>query len=72
MQALALAQLLIPLIPTIASGVEHLIAFIGSVRAAAQQTGEWTPAMEEAFRAALLATKTDPAYQPDQPQSGRA
>ena len=62
--ALPLAQILIPMLPTIGTGVENIISFIGSVRTAAKQTGEWTDAMEANFRGALLVMGRDPAYQP--------
>ena len=62
--ALALAQVLIPMLPTITTGVEHVISFIGSVRTAAKQTGEWTDDMETKFRGSLLVLGRDPAYLP--------
>ncbi|MGO8839462.1 MAG: hypothetical protein ACLP7I_12020 [Limisphaerales bacterium] len=62
--ALALANLIIPLLPTITTGVENLISFIRSVRTASQQTGEWTAAMETNFRGALLVLGKDPAFLP--------
>jgi hypothetical protein len=52
------------MLPTITTGVEHLIAFITSVRTAAKQTGEWTDAVEASFRGALLVLGKDPAYLP--------
>lgn len=63
--ALALVQIIMPLLPTITTGVNHLIAWIQSVRTAAQQANEWTDEMEIAFRKSLEETKTNPAYQPD-------
>lgn len=65
MTELALAQALIAALPTISVGVTHLIDWIGAVKKAAQQNAAWTPEMEQAFVNALLATKNDPAYQPD-------
>lgn len=62
---LALLPGILALIPSISNGVEQLIALIGSIRTAAQQTGEWSPELETQFLNALLATKTDPAWQPD-------
>jgi hypothetical protein len=62
MPALALAQVLIPMIPTITTGVEHIIAFIESVRTAAKQTGVWTDTMESDFRGSLMVIGKDPAY----------
>jgi len=64
MTALALAQIAIQLLPTVTTGVEELIAFINTIRSAAQQSGEWTPAHEDAYRASLFATTKDPAYAP--------
>lgn len=64
---LALLPGILSMLPTITTGVEKLVALIGSIRGAAQQSGEWTPDLESAFLNALLATKTDPAYQPDKP-----
>lgn len=63
--ALALVQVILPLIPSITTGLAELWQFINTVRAAAQQTAEWTPEMEAAYQASLKATATDPAYQPD-------
>ena len=65
--ALALVQILLPLLPSIETGAVQLWNFINSVRSAAQQSGEWTSEIEAAYRAALQATSTDPAYQPDKP-----
>lgn len=59
---IALATQLLPLVTT---GVPEFIAWIQSLRAAAQQSGEWTPAQELSYRAALFAKMQDPAYQPD-------
>lgn len=59
-----IAQLL-PLLPSLTTGVGQLIGFIGSIRAAAQQSGEWTPELEKAFVDALIARNTDPAWRPD-------
>ena len=61
----AILPTLIQLIPVVTAGVENLIAFIQSIRTAAQQTAEWTPAMESAFLDALLARANSPAYKPD-------
>ena len=46
-------------------GVANLIAWVLAIRTTLQQSAAWTPALEEAFIASLVATKTDPAYQPD-------
>lgn len=66
--AIALAQILIPLIPSIVGDVESLVNWISSIRSAAQQSGEWTPQMDGNFRAAVLAAGlSDPAFKPDPP-----
>ena len=62
---LALLPSIISMIPTVTTGVENLIAFIGSIRTAAQQTGEWTPALELAFTEALIAKGSSKAWTPD-------
>jgi hypothetical protein len=61
---IALAQIVIQLLPSITTGVEQLIAYIHQVRTVTQQTGEWTPDLEAKFRASLIACGKDPAYQP--------
>lgn len=63
--AIALVAQLLPLLPSIETGVEGIIAFIGSVRTAAKQTGEWTPAMESSFLDALLTANTKRAWMTD-------
>lgn len=54
-------------LPVVIQSVTALINWINTVRAAAQQTGDWTPGLEAQHQAMLLATKTDPAWQPDKP-----
>lgn len=66
--ALALVQVILPLLPSIEAGAVELWNFINTVHTAAQQTGEWTPELEASYQAALKATATDPAYQPDAPK----
>jgi hypothetical protein len=63
--ALALVQIILPLIPQITAGAEELWAFVNTVRSAAQQSAVWTPELEAQYQASLKATATDPAYQPD-------
>lgn len=65
MQAAALIQLALALLPLVEEGVEQFIAWINSLRAAAMQRGEWTEEQQEAYRAALFAKTSDPAYKPD-------
>jgi hypothetical protein len=62
---IALLPQLIALIPTISTGVSNLITFIASVRTAATQTGDWTPALEAQFVAALIASGSSHAWQTD-------
>ncbi|MGB7767439.1 MAG: hypothetical protein WBN22_01100 [Verrucomicrobiia bacterium] len=69
--ALAIAQIIIPLLPTLGGDVVSLIDWINSIRSAAQQTGEWTPAMDQAFHQALVAAGQTPAWTPD-PAAGVA
>ena len=64
-ELLALLPQLLALLPTITVGVEHLFAWIVSIRAAAQQSGEWTADMETAFVNSLIARATKSWYQPD-------
>lgn len=63
--ALALLPVVLQYLPTVETGAEHLWAWVMSLRSAAQQSNVWTPELETAFRAALLACGKDPAYQPD-------
>lgn len=65
MNPVALAQVIIALLPTVTSGVEHLIAFVESVRTVAKTTGEWTDDMQAKYRQSLVACGKDPAWQPD-------
>lgn len=67
--ALALLPQILALLPTVEVGVEHLIAWIQSIRTAAKQSGEWTPDLETAFLNSLVAWAGSPALQPDSPAS---
>ena len=65
---------LLALLPTIVSGVssgisavKNGIALISAIREAAKQSGDWDESHEALFQEALLATKSDPAWQPDAP-----
>jgi hypothetical protein len=61
--ALAIARILIPLIPSIEGDIVSLVSWISNVRAAAKQTGEWTDVDDQKFRAAVIAAgQADPAY----------
>ena len=63
--AVAVAQAVLALLPMVTTGAEKLWDFITHVRTATQQTGEWTPAAEAAWQAALLAKADSAAAQPD-------
>lgn len=65
MPAASIIQVFLALLPLVQTGVVELIAFINTLRAAAQQDGEWTPEQEEDYRQALFAKTSDPAYSPD-------
>lgn len=64
---LIIAELALKFLPLITTGAEHVWNFITSVRSAAQQTGEWTPAAEAAYQQRLLAKADAPQSQPDAP-----
>lgn len=66
MQAAAIIQLALALLPLVHTGITEFIAWITSLKAALQANDEWTPEQEAAFRAALFAKTNDPAYAPDQ------
>lgn len=65
MQAAAILQLALALLPLVQTGVTEFIAWISSLRTTLQQDDEWTDEQEAAYRAALWAKTQDPAYQPD-------
>ena len=67
MQAVAIAQAVLALIPLVSSGAEHLMAFVTSIRTAAVQSGEWPAEAEAAYQARLLAKADAPQSQPDAP-----
>lgn len=58
--ALILANL-----PTILAVGEAGYKFVQSVRTSAQQTGEWTPAIEAQYQATLAQYGLAPEWQPD-------
>lgn len=62
---LLLLPQLIALIPVVTTGIGSLISFIASVRTAAQQTGEWTPALEASFVNAVIAKASTDAWKTD-------
>jgi hypothetical protein len=65
MQAAAILQIAMILLPMIQTGIPQLIAWMESLRSAAKQAGEWSDAQDKAYRAALLAKTGDPAYAQD-------
>ena len=67
MGASAILALALQLLPVIQHGVPQFIAWLQSLRAAAQQAGEWTAEQDAAFMLAIWAKTQDPAYQPDPP-----
>lgn len=67
MNAAAIVQLAIALLPLVQTGVSEFIQWISVLRGSLQQSGEWTPEIEAAYRAALFAKTRDPAYLPDPP-----
>lgn len=74
MTEIALAAQALQYLPVVITGAEKLWAWIEGVRAANQQSAEWTPEIEAAYQAALLARTQKPAYQPDPapPAAGQA
>jgi len=65
MPAAALLQLGIQLLPVVVNGTEHFIAWLHTLRTAAQQAGEWSDAQDAVFMQALKNKETAPEYQPD-------
>lgn len=64
-ETLAIAQIVMLLLPKITVGVEAIIGWLRSVRTAAKQAGVWTAEMDASYRAALLASGLNPINQPD-------
>lgn len=58
-------QLALAALPLIQVGVPQFIAWIESLKSSAEQSGEWTPELQAAYRATLFAKTGDPAYQLD-------
>lgn len=65
MEITAIVQLALALLPLVQTGVTEFIVWLNSLKAAAQQAGEWTDEQDAAFRAALYAKTGDLAYGPD-------
>jgi hypothetical protein len=62
MNPVTLAQVIIPLLPSIAGDISDLVQWISKVRTAAKQTGEWTEDMDIKFRTCLIASGQGAAY----------
>jgi hypothetical protein len=60
--ALALAHIVIPLLPSIEGDISGLVKWISSVRTAAKQTGEWSDELDIKFRTCLVAAGQEPPY----------
>jgi hypothetical protein len=65
MNALALAQVALAILPLVQTGVTEFVNWINALRSAAKQAGEWTDAQEKLYRASLYAKLGDLAYGPD-------
>lgn len=52
-------------LPGLISSTFAILGYIQKVRAAAQQSSEWTPEMEQQYQGLLDAAKDAPAWQPD-------
>lgn len=59
-------------IPVTTSAITATVKWIESIRAAAQQSGEWTPEAENAFQAYLIGTWTDPKWMTDAERAAQA
>lgn len=56
---------ILALLPSLIPAVTSLITYIGSIRTASQQSGEWTADMETAYHTMLQQAATAPEWQPD-------
>lgn len=66
MQALlVLLPQIFALIVGLSGSINGVIDLINKIRDAAKQTGDWTDDMETQYLNAILATRYDPAWQPD-------
>ncbi len=65
MTAAAILEIGLRFLPLVTVGVPQFISWLQSLRASAQQSGEWTAEQDAAYTAALFAKTGDPAYQPD-------
>jgi hypothetical protein len=62
---IALLPVILANMPAIVSVVQSTVKWILTLRAAAQQTQEWTPQAEAAFQYWLVSTQVDPAWLTD-------
>lgn len=58
-------QLGLAVLPIVETAVPEFIAWLTSLRGAAQQADEWTPEQDADFEAAIDLKKSDPKWQPD-------
>lgn len=65
MQTIALLELGLTLLPKVTVGVTDFVNWVNTLRAAAQQSGEWTPEYEAQWRAGLLSQQLAPEEVPD-------
>lgn len=59
-------------IPIATQAITATIKWIESIRAAAQQSGEWTPEAENAFVAWMANTLSDPKWMTDAEKAAQA
>lgn len=71
MDTLSALQLGLAILPLVNTGVEQFILWLSTLKAAAEQTGEWTDEREAAYRKTLFAKTGDLAWGPD-PEPGRS
>ena len=58
-------ELALALLPKVTVGITQFVAWIATLKSAAQQSGEWTPEYDAQWRAGLLSQNLDPAEFPD-------
>lgn len=58
-------SLILSQLPSIISAAKDIYEYVGKVRAAAMQAGEWTPEYEIQFQELLNSAKSAPEWQPD-------
>lgn len=65
MTTIAALELALIMLPKITVGVTQFVAYIATLKSALQQSGEWTDAFEQQWRAALLSQGLRPEEIPD-------